>query len=160
MLFLFIKTLRLIPADPRPLKAAWDLLPDYHYTCINVPRFLLVTGIINTSTDFFCTITPTIIVMKLQLPFRRKIAIASVFLVGISVNIASALRIYYLQTADDTWDYFSSTITGTMEIGLGLVRPFQLCVHPTRGLLLTGYIDSSASMPLLCARCLHDTRLT
>ena len=79
----------------RPVKVFWDLHPNYPYKCNNLSMFFLASGCINTITDILCTMLPALIVAKLQLPTKRKIGVASVFLVGIVVNIASILRIYY-----------------------------------------------------------------
>lgn len=79
----------------RPLKAHWDPHPTYHYTCIDDCLFLTVAGLINTLTDFCCTLLPAFVVIRLQMPLRQKLAVASVFLFGVVVNVASALRIYY-----------------------------------------------------------------
>lgn len=122
--------MRLTGADASPLKAAWDVFPDYSHTCVDLSHFFVSMGVINTCTDFFCTVLPALIVMRLQMPFRRRLAVASVFIIGISVNIASALRIYYLYTSRDTWDFFACTITATFEIGLGLVRRVSRALLP------------------------------
>lgn len=141
----FIETVVLICIHRfRPLKAVWDPNPDYAYTCFNINYFLLITGLINTVTDFCCTLLPAIIVMKLQMPLRRKIAVASMFLVGITVNISSALRIYYAVVqakTGDTWDYGAPTIAANFEIGLGLVRGSPLCFLSPREHLLTRYTE-------------------
>lgn len=84
----------------------------------------MVTGLINTITDFCCTLLPAFVVIKLQLPMRQKIAVASIFLCGISVNVASALRIYYGFVEATTYDTFymlGPFVAGAFEIGLGVV---------------------------------------
>lgn len=63
------------------------------------------------------------------MPLRKRIGVASLFLVGIFVNVASALRIYYRvyeAKAGDTWDSLPATICSNVELGLGLVRPLVL----------------------------------
>lgn len=85
---------------------------------------MMVAGIINTMTDLCCTLLPASIVLQLQMPVRQRVAIASLFLLGLSVNIASALRIYYSFhqfITDDMWDMMQPYIAGNTEIGLGLV---------------------------------------
>lgn len=64
-------------------------------------------------------------VIKLQMPWKQKLAVASVFLAGIVVNVASALRIYYstMQAlSGDTWHMMGPDLAGGFEIGLGIVR--------------------------------------
>lgn len=87
----------------------------------------MVAGLINTITDFCCTVLPAFVVVKLQLPKKQKIAVASVFLCGVIVNVASALRIYlgYVQSMrNDSWDMLGPLVSGCFEIGLGVVRSF------------------------------------
>lgn len=85
----------------------------------------MASGVLNTITDFGCTVLPAIIVMKLHMPWRQKAAVASLFLLGVSVNIASALRLYYVYIqfkAGARSEKVSYVIAGAVEIGLGLVR--------------------------------------
>lgn len=116
-----------------PLKAACDPHPTYSYKCFNTDIFLFITGVINTLTDFLCTVLPAFIVFKLHMPFHKRMSVASLFLVGISVNLASALRIYYLydeaQTSD-TWNLLPSSVCSNVEIGLGLVSSYLHSVSP------------------------------
>lgn len=107
-----------------PLKAFWDPNPTYPHKCLNTGLFLSIAGIINTATDVLCTLLPALIVFKLQMPFRKRVSVASLFLVGIFVNVASALRIYFLfyqYENHDAWNFMQSSICSNLEIGLGLV---------------------------------------
>ena len=110
----------------RPLKAAWDPAPKYPYTCFNRDVFLMISSIINTLTDLCCTIVPTLIVMKLMLPLRKKLAIVLVLITGVLVNVTSALRIYFAyvesENGNDVWYHYAPTICSTFEVGLGVVR--------------------------------------
>lgn len=87
---------------------------------------MLATGSINTITDLLCTLVPVFIVLKLQIPLRKRWGVASLFLTGIFVNVASALRIYYFNRTTetkDTWGEYQASICATLELGLGLVSP-------------------------------------
>lgn len=84
----------------------------------------MIAGLINTATDIACTLFPILIVLRLEMPLRRRIGVASVFVVGFSANIASCLRIYYAYRegyTGDVWNQMQSFIAGNSEIGLGLV---------------------------------------
>lgn len=86
--------------------------------------FISISGIINTTTDFLCTVLPASIVLKLKMPLRKRLIAASLFLVGIFVNVASALRIYYTYyeyESGDTWNLLPSSVCSNLELGLGLV---------------------------------------
>lgn len=108
-----------------PLKAAWDANPTYPYKCFNTDIFLFACGIINTLTDFLCTVMPAFIILKLHMPFRKRMGVASLFFIGIIVNVASALRIYFLanevETGSDTWNTLPPAVCSNLELGLGLV---------------------------------------
>lgn len=140
-----------------PLKAAWDLNPTYHYTCFNTEYFFLFSGIINTVTDFLCTILPAAIVLKVEMPVRKRIAVASIFFIGIFVNIASVLRIYYFAIAHisgDYWNAYPAAVAGNFEVGLGAVSssppflPFPCSTAPGSD-LLTRYASTSRPYALL-----------
>ena len=107
-----------------PLRAVWDIKKDYPYSCFNQDYFLMISGCINTTTDFICTVFPAFVVIKLQIPQRQKMAVVSVFLVGIMVNVCSALRIYYnfvQARSGDLWLMMPCMIPGMLELGLGMV---------------------------------------
>lgn len=65
------------------------------------------------------------LIMKLRMRTRQKIAVSSIFAIGIVVNIVSGLRIYFFvhagESGDATWNDYATWITGDFEIGLGLV---------------------------------------
>lgn len=91
---------------------------------MNQSVFLLVTSFVNTATDFGSTVLPAFVVAKLHMLTKQKIAVSSLFLFGIIVNIASALRIYssYVQgVTGDTWDDMPPSVCGSLEVGLGMV---------------------------------------
>lgn len=114
-----------------PLKASWDVHPTYPYKCFQIAYFFLIAGVINTATDLCCTLLPASIMLKLPLPLRRRLAAASLFMVGIIANIASALRIYYAYRqfiSNDEWNSMPASIASNLELGLGLVR--RLLTNP------------------------------
>lgn len=99
--------------------------PKYPYTCLKQGDLLLGLGIVSTLTDAFATLLPASIVINLQMPNRQKIAVTSVFMVGITVNICSILRIYYVSVRakdGDSWNYYTTLLPGIFEMGLGNVR--------------------------------------
>lgn len=115
-----------------PLKAVWDIKKTYSYSCFNERAYLMVAGIINTITDFCSLLLPAFVVIKLQMPMRQKMAVASLFLVGIMANVASALRIYYNSRqiqSNDLWDMMPCMVSGVTELGLGLVSLKK--IHPS-----------------------------
>lgn len=106
-----------------PLKAIWE--PNIPHSCFQVGYFLLIAGLINTATDFACTLLPILIVSQLHMSVRQRFAVSSVFLVGFVANVASCLRIYYAfreTESGDIWNQMQPSIASNSELGLGLVR--------------------------------------
>ena len=124
----------------RPVKALWTANPDFPYTCINKTAYIIASSTLNTLTDILCTLAPVMVVMNLRMPTRQKVVTASLFLLAITADIASILRIYYsvLQgKSGDTWDLYSAGLCGVFEMGLG-----QLCVSiPTLKPLLAKFVS-------------------
>jgi hypothetical protein len=81
----------------------------------------------NTLTDFLTTIIPVSLIARLHLPPRQRVAVISIFGLGILVNIAGAFRTYYshrsmqVTNLDSTWVGWPTDISAIIEIGLGLV---------------------------------------
>lgn len=109
----------------RPLKASWDLHRDYPYHCFSGAIFIFATSIVNSITDLLCTLLPMLLIMRLSMRTPQKLAAMSLFAIGILVNIAAALRIYFFvragKSGDPTWNDYQTWIAGDLEIGLGLV---------------------------------------
>lgn len=117
------------------MKALFDLVPTYHYVCtINSYLLTYAASIANTITDFLTTLIPVTLIGKLHLPYRQRIVIMGLFALGATVNIAGALRTYYMHTSmlvkdlDRSWVGWPTCITAIVEIGLGVVS-FSLPVH-------------------------------
>lgn len=66
----------------RPISAAWD--PDALFTekCLNVQAYLRGVTISNLLIDVIILCLPIYMVLKLQLPTRKKIVVSGIFLVG------------------------------------------------------------------------------
>lgn len=96
--------------------------------CINETAHLLAGGIINTITDFLVVMLPIPTVLALKLPTRQRIVLIFLFGAGFAVCIAGSFRVYYtycLNTSyDKTWAAYPVWISGTIELYLGVVRPF------------------------------------
>jgi hypothetical protein len=111
----------------RPLAALWDLVPTYPYRCIEGTTFILGASIANTITDLLATLIPMSLIATLHLPTRQRIAVISIFGLGVLVNIAGAFRTYYVHRSlsvtnlDVTWVGWPTDMSAIIEIGLGLV---------------------------------------
>lgn len=83
-------------------------------------------SLINVLTDFMCTVVPMPLIWNLKLPARQRIAVMSIFGLGIVVNVAGAIRTAYvyesmIATYDATWMGWPILLSAAIEINLGLV---------------------------------------
>ncbi|EFX05376.1 integral membrane protein [Grosmannia clavigera kw1407] len=65
----------------RPIRKTWDPFMEGG-TCLNKYQFFLGSSISNIITDAFMLILPVLEVLRLQIRFGQKIAIAGIFLLG------------------------------------------------------------------------------
>ena len=65
----------------KPMAKSWDKAITYG-SCINVAKILAIHGGLNIATDIAMLILPVIMVWKLQLPRKEKIALAGLFMTG------------------------------------------------------------------------------
>lgn len=83
-------------------------------------------SVINMLTDVLATILPMPLIWKLKLPARQRLAVMSIFGLGIFVDVAGAIRTAYvwksmISSYDTTWEGWPVLLAATVEINLGLV---------------------------------------
>ena len=66
----------------RPISAAWDPNALFTDKCLNVQAYLRGVTISNLLIDVIILCLPIYMVLKLQLPVRKKIVLAGIFMVG------------------------------------------------------------------------------
>ncbi|PWW80688.1 hypothetical protein C7212DRAFT_32834, partial [Tuber magnatum] len=108
----------------RPLLAYWD--PTLEGKCLHTRIPYLVSGALNTFTDFYVFLLPIKSVWGLQLPRRQKIGLLVVFAGGLVVCIAGAVRIAFLAavfnlSSDYTWTGTDLWIITVAELDLGII---------------------------------------
>ncbi|KAG6356840.1 hypothetical protein INS49_014714 [Diaporthe citri] len=64
-------------------------------TCMHTRALVVLQGVGSVVTDMFLVIIPLPAVLGLQMPLKRKIAVASMFLVGLSACAASIIGLIY-----------------------------------------------------------------
>ena len=108
-----------------PASAYWtlSLTPQ---KCINQGLNLIIAGGLNTLNDFLVVSFPIPTVLKLQLPFRQRIALIVLFAGGYVVCIAGGIRTYYtyhmVMSYDTSWEAYPNWISGSIELYIGVVR--------------------------------------
>ncbi|PVI07432.1 hypothetical protein DM02DRAFT_580810 [Periconia macrospinosa] len=121
-----------------PVKAYWYRftpvwLKIHKYTCYDEVAYLVAVISISTLQDFITCLLPMFVVRKLRLPFRQKLALAAIFLLGLAVCATGALRVHYAHrvyyyarihpspTYDVSWDAFGSWVTLSVETNVGII---------------------------------------
>jgi hypothetical protein len=123
-------------------------------------------SVINIFTDFLVTALPMPLIWSLNLPARQRLAVISIFGLGVVVNVAGSVRTVYVWKSmvvgyDATWLGWPVLIAAVVEISLGLVRDQQFRLRYS--ILTIAQICSSAPAlrPLVAAflpRLLGSTR--
>ncbi|KAL5003172.1 hypothetical protein BDV10DRAFT_155816 [Aspergillus recurvatus] len=119
----------------RPIKAYWDLEPRYPHTCLNDGAIVFSASTINIFTDVLTTILPMPLIWKLKLPTRQRLAVMGIFSLGIIVDVAGAIRTYYvwksmITSYDTTWEGWPVLLAATVEINLGLICASAPALRP------------------------------
>ncbi|OCK76235.1 hypothetical protein K432DRAFT_306780, partial [Lepidopterella palustris CBS 459.81] len=88
----------------RPINAFWD--DDVKGTCLNLVTFTYFTNISNLVTDIWIFLLPIPVIMRLQLPLHRKLALVGIFSIGLATCVVSAIRVTVVTShgsPDITW---------------------------------------------------------
>lgn len=109
-----------------PIRAFWTypVLPDQK--CISEGKLTLGCGIFNTFLDLLTTMIPVPLIIKLQLPLKRRLGAVVLVSLGLIVTVAGALRSYFtwqslLESYDETWYCYGIWLAAAVEIDLGVV---------------------------------------
>ncbi|KAI0100212.1 hypothetical protein GGR51DRAFT_551567 [Nemania sp. FL0031] len=105
-----------------PLKYTWiNNLEDPRF-CFNYNVFWFATGIAEAALDIFIFIMPIRVVTQLHLHRRKRIAVGSVFLVGIFVIVSGLLKAVYGYAPGSRNPSFSKTaLWTTVHSGTGII---------------------------------------
>lgn len=108
------------------MKAYWEVDPKYPHKCMNDGAMVFSASVINIVTDFLSTTLPMPLIWSLKLPIRQRLAVISIFGLGIFVNVAGSVRTVYVWRSmvigyDKTWLGWPILVSAAVEISLGLV---------------------------------------
>ena len=109
------------------MKAIWEVDPQYPHTCMNNGAIVFSASVVNILTDIIVTALPMALIWGLNLPARQRLAVISIFGLGIMVDVAGTVRTVYVWESmildyDSTWLGWPILVAGAVEINLGLVR--------------------------------------
>ncbi|OJI99032.1 hypothetical protein ASPVEDRAFT_50588 [Aspergillus versicolor CBS 583.65] len=132
----------------RPIHAYWDLDPQYEFTCLNDGAIVFSASVINMLTDVLATILPMPLIWKLKLPARQRLAVMSIFGLGIFVDVAGAIRTAYVWKSmvvsyDTTWEGWPVLLAATVEINLGLICASAPALRPLVNFCIPRLLGSS-----------------
>lgn len=108
------------------MEAYWDFRPKYEHECLNEGKNVFAASIVNIFTDLLVTVVPMPLIWSLKLPKRQRIAVISIFGLGVMVNAAGSIRtllVYksQIQSYDETWMTWPMVLVSALEINIGLV---------------------------------------
>lgn len=101
---------------------------------MNSGAIVFAASVVNILTDFLVTVLPMPLIWSLKLPTRQRIAVISIFGLGIFVNVAGTCRTVYvyksmLDSYDATWLGWPVLLSASIEINIGLVSQLRRVVE-------------------------------
>lgn len=131
-----------------PMKAYWELAPEYSYRCLNSGAIVFSASVINIFTDFLVTVLPMPLIWNLKLPARQRIAVISIFGLGIVVNVAGSVRTVYVYKSmiasyDSTWLGWPILLAASVEISMGLICASAPALRPLVAFFLPRLLQTS-----------------
>lgn len=120
-------TAKVLIWNHRPIKAYWTVGPKFKHHCLNEGNVLFAASVINLFTDFMTTAVPMPLIWRLKLPIRQRLAVMSIFGLGVLVTVAGSVRTAFVWQSmvvgyDRTWLSWPILIAASAEINIGLVR--------------------------------------
>lgn len=114
----------------QPISAFWDQVDirkqvqGYEYHCFDEGADVFAASVISVAQDFVTALLPTFLYWNLQIPFRQKVALFSIFAIGYGVVAIGALRAYYswrtfYETYDVTWSTWDLMLSTILELQVG-----------------------------------------
>lgn len=123
-----------------PAKAYWLQLDrtwatTHKFACINEHVSLPASAATSVLGDLYTTLLPCILILKLDLPRRQKIALYSLFLLGFFVVAAGIVRTYFInylinETYDNTWYLWKFWIWTLVELYISVIAASAPALKP------------------------------
>ncbi|KAF3925748.1 hypothetical protein ABW20_dc0100335 [Dactylellina cionopaga] len=108
----------------KPIAAAYDLFTKLDHKCNGLAMYYAITSI-GVASDIAILILPIPVVLKLQLPAYKKIAVLFLFSLGGLACVFAILRMVNLfggvKGIDLTWDIVPVALFGQLEVTLAII---------------------------------------
>ncbi|KAH7000665.1 hypothetical protein EDB80DRAFT_780000 [Ilyonectria destructans] len=110
-----------------PISYFWNMWDGEHQgRCLNQNAIGWSNAAISIALDFWMLAIPLHQIRHLNLNWKRKVAVGSMFLIGSFVTVVSILRLRSLvkfgtRSKNPTWEYHNLTIWSTIEINFGII---------------------------------------
>ncbi|KAI4277218.1 MAG: hypothetical protein LQ337_001932 [Flavoplaca oasis] len=101
--------------------------------CINVQKYFVISGSINTFTDFALLAMPIPILWRLRTGKPQKLLLTGIFTVGLIVCVVSIVRLVILANVDQsdiTWNYVPAAIWSAAEPSVAVVSACLPSLRP------------------------------
>ncbi|KAK2009728.1 hypothetical protein LZ32DRAFT_513089, partial [Colletotrichum eremochloae] len=118
-----------------PLSLAWQFWSrDHPGHCTNRPKLALSHGLLNVALDVWMLILPALQIWRLNMKWRQKLGVMSMFCMGGFLTFASAYRVYALldntyKSKNITVDSLPTALWSNIEICVGI---FTACIPSMR----------------------------
>ncbi|KAJ5958330.1 uncharacterized protein N7479_005480 [Penicillium vulpinum] len=134
-----------------PIRAYWQISPTEPYHCMNAGAIVFSASVINIFTDFLVTTLPMPLIWSLKLPTRQRLAVISIFALGVIVNVAGSVRTVYVWKSlvtgyDATWLGWPVPIAAAVEISLGLICSSAPALRPLIAAFLPHLLSSTRNI--------------
>ncbi|CAG8214702.1 unnamed protein product [Penicillium salamii] len=134
-----------------PIHAYWDINHTGPYHCLSDVGIIFSGSVINILTDLMATTLPMPLIWSLDLPTLHRLAVISIFAVGVIVNVAGTVRTVYVWecmvvTYDATWMGWPILIASTVEISLGLICSSAPALRPLAAAFLPRLRNSTRNI--------------
>ncbi|KAH6712105.1 hypothetical protein BKA61DRAFT_486494 [Leptodontidium sp. MPI-SDFR-AT-0119] len=119
----------------RPIAKNWDVTISGG-SCIEAFKVFTIHGVINILTDFVMLALPVLLVYKLQLPIKQKVAVAGLFMTGTLVCIVSSIKLkvtldlLHSHSMDSTWMGVDCWLWTTIEVYVGIICSCLITFKP------------------------------
>jgi len=130
----------LLGFDCIPIHAYWLQMDPawaqtHKFNCRDEHIALPISAATSVLGDFYTTLIPYVLIVKLNLPRRQKLALYSLFLLGFLVVAAGIVRTYFInylinETYDNTWYLWKLWIWTFVELYISIIAASAPALKP------------------------------